>query len=89
MKPIGFYEANGSLLGGPGERFGTTRDVGDLPVYRDGLHIISCWSGTWRDRLRFLLTGRVWLWVVAPTTHAPIAIETKSPWTAERRGEGG
>ena len=41
---------------------------------------ISCWTGTWRDRLRFLLTGRVWLWVVSGRTQPPVYVGTESPW---------
>lgn len=42
-----------------------------LPVFKrhDGL-VLSCWRMSWRERLRVLLTGRVW--VGALTFHKPL-----------------
>lgn len=81
MKPIDFDEANGVLLGGPADRFRTEKSVDDLHVYRDEeRHIISCWKASWRERFRFLITGRVWLWVLTPKTHPPIAVAVDNPF---------
>lgn len=81
MKPVAFKEANGTLLGGPGADFGTEESVSDLPVCRASTgEIISCWRLTWLDRLRLLLTGRVWILVLARQTHAPIAVTAESPF---------
>jgi len=40
-----------------------------LPVHKteDGL-VVSCWALTWRERLRVLLTGRMW-WSVLTFNH--------------------
>ena len=32
-----------------------------LPAYTDDRETITLWSLTWRERLRVLLTGRLWL----------------------------
>lgn len=32
-----------------------------LPAYTDREQTISCWQLTWRERLRVLFTGRLWL----------------------------
>lgn len=82
MKPTQFKEQNGSLLGGPAESFGTGDDVGDLPVYRDGVQIVSCWGLTWKERFRVLLTGRVWLRVLARQTHNAVVVDAQSPFKA-------
>lgn len=46
--------------------------------------ITSCWRMTWRDRLRALWTGRVWLqvWTHAGT-HEPVSLFTESPFPKE------
>ena len=32
-----------------------------LPAYTDERQTISCWALTWRERIRVLWTGRLWL----------------------------
>lgn len=32
-----------------------------LPAYSDGEQTVTCWALSWADRLRMLLTGRLWL----------------------------
>ena len=81
MKPAAFKQANGTLLGAPGANFGTAENVSDLPVCRtpnDG--IISCWQLTWLDRLRLIVTGKVWLLVLSRSTHPPVAVTVESPF---------
>jgi hypothetical protein len=88
MKPADFTQRNGTLGGGPGASYGTADDVQDLPVHHDvvGGQIISCWALTWRERLSLLLTGRVWLCVLARRTHSPVKVTTESPFTTGERG---
>lgn len=83
LKPSSFPEANGTLSGGPAADYGTTDDVVDLPVHRGGGQIISCWRLSWRDRLRVLVGGRVWLHVLTRRTHPPVFIASESPFTME------
>ena len=73
MRPIKFPESNSTLLGGPPKKYGA--DVGDLAVYRNGKQIISAWKPTFRERLSILFFGRVWLGVLASTTHAPVRLD--------------
>jgi hypothetical protein len=84
MRPTTFPQANGTLGGGPAERYGTADDVVDLPVHRTGAEIISCWRLSWRERLAVLLSGRVWLRVLAARTHAPVAVDADSPFEEPR-----
>ena len=84
MKPIRFREQNGTLGGGPGELYGTTAPVRDLPVYRGGGEVVSCWQVSWLDRLRLLFTGRVWLRVLVGVTgrptHSPVLLTAERPF---------
>jgi hypothetical protein len=73
--PTDFPQATRTLNGGPAEKFGTAKDVGDLRVVDDSQGCIdSCWKLSWRERLSALIHGKVWLLVRAENTHAPVAI---------------
>ena len=69
-KPIHFEQENCILKG-------NSPDVNDLPVYRGGGNVISCWKFPFLKRLRILLTGKVWL-VVRGETHPPLWIDDKA-----------
>jgi hypothetical protein len=84
MKPTPFPESNGTLGGGTAESFGTEDDVIDLPVHRGNGQVISCWRLSWVERLRVLASGRVWLHVLAPRTHAPVLVAAESPFVVKR-----
>jgi hypothetical protein len=79
MNPTDFPEATGTLGGGPAAKYGTSDDVADLPVCRSGGVVISCWALSWRDRLRVLVTGRVWLCVLGDN-HAPVKLTAEAPF---------
>jgi hypothetical protein len=87
MKPTSFEQANGILSGGPASKYGTSDDVADLAVCRVNGEVISCWRATWRDRLRVLLTGRVWLRVLADRTHSPVALDAESPFSTSEEAK--
>jgi len=78
MNPINFSQSNLSLTVPEGEE----DRVQPLHVCRtsdeEGDYVISCWKGGLIDRLRFLLTGKVWFWCWG-STHPPICLDTKSP----------
>ena len=57
-----FPEANMVWKGWPG-----TKDkpkVLDMPAYRDKAQSISCWKLSFKERLKALFTGRIWLYVL-------------------------
>ncbi len=66
MKPSKFPQANASF--GEGQPH-----VEPLPAFfgqsPEG-EVISCWGMTWRERLRVIFTGRVW--VVVQTFNNPL-----------------
>jgi hypothetical protein len=54
----------------------------DLPTWTDGKEVLSCWRAGWRERLIFLFTGRVWLWVMSGATQPPVCVTVEEPaWT--------
>lgn len=81
MKPEDFRQSNCNLTAPAGME----KTCGVLPVFRDGQHVISCWRLSWRERLKLLVTGRLWLWVVSARTQPPVHLETDTPWPAKRR----
>ena len=58
MKPIKFKEANFTFAIHQPEYL-------PLPAWRgnDGT-VISCWRFSWRERLKLLITGKIWLKVL-------------------------
>lgn len=75
MTPENFPEANHTL--------GAPRGMDNcvpLHVHTDGKVCISRWKMGWRDRLRVLFTGRVWLWVFYGSTQPPVALQITSPF---------
>ena len=84
MKAVKFSQCNFVWRGwdhtGDGEPGGqgVPPKVYDLPVYcTDQDQSLSCWKMSFWDRLRVLLTGRVWLWVCGQ--HPPVSVEAKRP----------
>ncbi len=69
MKPIRFKEST-TTLGRP--RSMTDEECGSLPVFRDDHRFVSCWKGDWKERLKFLFTGKVWLGVVTQGQQPPV-----------------
>ena len=75
MKPIKFTEQNCVYAKDQPEYL-------PLPVHKteDGM-VVSCWALTWRERLRVLLTGRMW-WSVLTFNHPlqPQSPQVESPF---------
>ena len=60
MEPTKFKESNMKWIGNP------ENNVGDLDARKEGEDsktiIYSCWRASWKERLRILITGRVWVY---------------------------
>ena len=74
MKPINFDEAN-ATYGAEG--------CGDLPAWQGAdtcgvYRIISCWKMPFRQRIKILFTGKIWLDVYGRACPA-VAIEADCP----------
>lgn len=76
MKPIEFTEQNCVFAKDQPEYL-------PLPAHKtvDGL-IISCWSLSWRERIKVLFIGRIW-WSVMTFNHPlqPLMSSVDSPFT--------
>lgn len=74
MKPIKFKQATKNLIK-PSTM--TDEECGSLWVYNDGMQSISCWKMTWKDRLKALFFGRIWLHVVSGDSQPPVLIQSE------------
>lgn len=69
MIAIKFKEANKNLLKPESM---TDEECGSLWVYSDGRQCISCWRLTWKERIKALIFGKVWLSVLSGYTQPPV-----------------
>jgi hypothetical protein len=74
MQPIPFPEQNDILH--PGSTGAQT-----LPIFRDGLQIISCWQLTPEEMLEVAATGRVYVSVMTTVNIPPVLIMGQYPFT--------
>jgi len=72
MKPIKFEEATKNLSK-PDSM--TDEECSSMWVYSDGQQCISCWKMNWKDRLKALFYGRVWLGVVSGHSQPPVWVD--------------
>lgn len=79
MIPTTFPQANKKLLAPKGME----DNCGTLPVYCDGKLCISCWNLTWKERLKLLWTGNLWVYIISGQTQPPIALDVENPWKKE------
>lgn len=77
MIPIDFPQANRTLTA-PSSM--TDEECGPLRVWTIGEECISLWRGGLLERLRFLVTGRMWLRVASGRTQPPVALQVECPW---------
>lgn len=75
MKPAKFKEATTELQAPKG-----MDNCGPLWVASDGVYCISKWGLTWKERLKLLFQGHVWLWVVSGKTQPPVSIDLGFPF---------
>jgi len=72
VKPIQFKEQT-KVLQKPESM--TDEECGTLPIWNDGKRCISCWKMSFKERLKALLYGKIWIHVLSGETQPPIAIE--------------
>lgn len=87
MKPILFDEQN-IILSRPINM--TDDECQPLPIYTDNRTCVSRWKGSWKDRILFLITGKVWVHVISGSTQPPVYIGMGYPFeNAESKNESG
>jgi len=70
MFPISFKQQNFILKKPPTME----EECKDLPAFKTDNYILSCWSRSFFQRLKFLIFGKLWVWVYTPTSQPPIAL---------------
>ena len=80
MEPVTFPEQN--TLFRPPE--GMEDKVDDLPAFRGEGQVISCWRLSLRERLRLLITGRLWFSLIG-NDQPPIWLGVHTPFIRHRR----
>jgi len=53
----------------------TKEECGSLWVWTDGTRCISCWKMTWKQRIKALFWGKVWLSVYSGQTQPPVSVD--------------
>ena len=81
MKPIGFNEQTKVLSKPIGM---SDEECGSLAIFNDGEICVSCWKGGWRERIKFLFTGMVWLQVWSGVTQPPVRCDIDKPFVKEK-----
>ena len=77
MNPIDFKETN-KVFNKPESM--TDDECESLPVHVGNGQIISCWKGSWIDRITFLLTGKMWLGVYSEKSQPPVWLTPEYPF---------
>lgn len=71
MKPIQFPQVV-KVLQKPSTM--SDKECLSLPVWSDGKQCVSCWRPTFAERMKILLTGRVWLGIISGGTQPPVFV---------------
>ena len=71
MKPIDFVQST-KVLQRPSTM--AESECQSLPVWNDGKQCVSCWKATFKERLKILFTGKVWLGVLSGKTQPPVFV---------------
>lgn len=84
MRPAEFGEQN-TILGRPPNM--TDEECAFLPVWTDARQCVSLWRASWRERLSFLLFGKLWLTVLCGYSHPPVAMNVTKKFFLEADDE--
>jgi len=74
MNPVKFPEANKNLLK-PSNM--TDEECASLWIFTDGSQCVSRWRLMWKDRLRVLWYGHIWLSVHSGKTQPPVRLDSE------------
>ena len=77
MKAINFKESNVALGRPPGM---SEEECSGLHIFTDQTVCISLWKLDWRERLKMLFTGKVWLGVLSGHTQPPVWVKADFPF---------
>lgn len=74
MEPVKFKESTRELQR-PADM--SANECKPLPIFTNGEVCISKWKMSWRERLRCLASGHLWLSVRSGSTQPPVALYAK------------
>ena len=77
MKAVYFKESNIELKK-PDSL--TDKECSSLHIHTNGEQCISLWRLSFKERLKVLFSGKVWLWVWSGKTQPPVLLQTESPF---------
>lgn len=72
MRPIPFKDQTVELQPNPNELVIDGQSVGTLPIFTDGQQCISCWKMTFKERLKALWNGKIWLGIHSGHSQPPV-----------------
>lgn len=72
MNPIKFKEANKNLTK---PKSMTDKECGSLWVFNDGNQNISCWKLSFKQRIKALFYGKIWLCVLSGNSQPPVWVD--------------
>ena len=81
MEPVTFAEQN--MEWSPRKGTGDLPGCRSLPAFRGNGMSISCWKARWKERLKVLFTGKVWLLVAGGDNQPPVLIQAEYPFFEE------
>lgn len=58
----------------------TDEECMPLPVFSDSEQCISCWKFGWKERLKVLFKGIVWLGIISGRTQPPVWLAVEKPF---------
>ncbi len=76
MRPVDFEQSNRTL--NPPE--GIDYECDSIRIWSDNKQCVSCWTGTWFERLSFLFSGKIWIRVASGSSQPPMALATFPPF---------
>lgn len=82
MKPIEF-EGQTKVLTAPAGM--TEEQCGRLAILNLDNTCISCWQMSWRERIKALFTGKVWLVVLSGLTQPPVYVAIDRPFKIQKQ----
>ena len=71
MRPIDFKQST-KVLQRPSTM--TDKECASLPVWCDGEQCVSCWKPSFKERVKILFGGKVWLGVLSGKTQPPVFV---------------
>ena len=82
MKPVKFNQANRKLLKPESM---TDEECESLWVFTDGTQCVSCWKLSFKERIKALIFGNVWLGVLSGHTQPPVWLDCNDTVFEEKK----